>query len=438
MKELLSHDPLLLIGLITIVGFYFGSLARRIRLPSLIGYMVLGVLLGPSLMGWFHEANLHALSWITEVALGLVAFGIGAELSLRSLRKLGGGIVSIIFAESFTAFIVVTLCVYLVTRSWPLALLFGGVAPASAPAGTVAVIQEFRARGSLTKALYAVVGFDDGLAILIFGFAAAVAKVLLMTKLQLAGVDGGFLLAMKEPAVEVGGSLAIGCGIGFVFNVLVSRLDAGREMLAMTLGVIMVSTALAEHFHCSLILTNMIIGFILVNTRREALVHRVTAPLEDLMPFLFILFFCLAGAHLNVADLPALGLVGVVYIVARTAGLIGGARIGAVFGQVEPKIKKYIGLGILSQAGVAIGLSLIIREKFAELSADPAVAQAVASFRLAYPEVSVVTYDPLQIGSAVITSITATCIVFEIIGPICTKIALEKAGEIPHDKPARS
>lgn len=433
MQDVFSHEPLLLIGLVAVAGFYCGSLAARVRLPSLIGYMVLGVILGPSGLGWFQPPLLHSLSFITEIALGFVAFGIGAELSLKSLRSLGRGIISIILAESFTAFTVVAACVFLVTGSWPLALLFGGVAPASAPAGTVAVIQEYRARGSLTKALYAVVGFDDGLAILIFGLAAALAKVLITAKLQVAGMDGGFLPAMTEPVLEVAGSVLIGGGVGVLFNFLVSRLEAPREMLAITVGAIMISTALAESFHCSLILTNMIIGFILVNTRREALVHRVTAPLEELMPFMFILFFSLAGAHLQIADLPALGLVGVVYIAARTAGLIGGARIGSAFGQVEPKIKKYIGLGILSQAGVAIGLSLIIREKLFELAAQPSVAAAVASFRDAHPEISPVSYDPQHIGAALITTITATCIVFEIIGPICTKIALDRAGEIPHN-----
>jgi Kef-type K+ transport system membrane component KefB len=435
MLDLFHHEPLLLIGLVALVGFYFGGLARRARLPSIIGYMFLGVLLGPSLLGLFDHHNLDQLGFITEIALGFVAFGIGSELSLRALRQLGSGIVAIIFAESFTAFAVVTLAVFAVTRSWPVALLFGGVAPASAPAGTVAVIQEYRAKGNLTKALYAVVGFDDGLAIIIFGFAAALAKVLLVSKLEVAGAGGGFLYAMKEPLVEIAGSLAIGIVTGFLFSALVRKLEAGRDMLILTFGVVMIATALAEHFHCSLILTNMIIGFILVNTRREAFVHRVTEPLQEIMPLLFILFFCLAGAHLKLGDLPSLGVLGVVYILARTAGLIGGARIGSAIGHVEPNIKKYIGLGILSQAGVAIGLSLIVREKLAELAATPEVATAVEAFRAMHLDVSGLHYDPLMIGSAMITTVTATCIVFEIIGPICTKIALERAGEIQTERP---
>ena len=180
-QETFRRQSLLLLGVSAVAGFYFGVLARRLRLPSVIGFMLLGAVLGPSVLELFYEGgeegvgNLQALAFITEVALGFVAFTIGTELRLRSLRALGGGIVSIILAESFMAFVVVMGAVYVLTGSWPMALLFGAVAPASAPAGTVAVIQEYRAAGSLTQALYAVVGFDDGLAIMIFGFAAALA-----------------------------------------------------------------------------------------------------------------------------------------------------------------------------------------------------------------------------------------------------------------------
>lgn len=431
MREIFQHEPLLLVGLVALLGFFFGGWARFVRLPSLIGYMCLGVLLGPSLLGLFDPPGLDQLSFITEVALGFVAFGIGAELSIRALRRLGRGIVAIIFAESFTAFVVVTVAVYLVTRSWPVALLFGGIAPASAPAGTVAVIQEYRAQGKLTKALYAVVGFDDGLAILIFGFAAALARLLLVSRLQVEGMANGLLYAMWEPALEVGGSVLLGCVFGFLFTFLVRRLEAGRDMLIVIFGIVMMATALAEHFHCSLILTNMIVGFILVNTRREAFVNRVTAPLQEIMPLLFILFFCLAGAHLVLGELRSLGVLGLTYIAARAAGLIGGARLGSRLASVDPVIRKYIGWGILSQAGVAIGLSLIVREKLADLAQLPEVSRAVETFAAAHADASALTYDPLHIGSAIITTVTATCIVFEIIGPVCTKIALQKAGEIP-------
>jgi len=405
---------LTLLGVVTIAGFYMGRTVRIIKLPSLIGYMVLGVILGPSLLHLLSEPAMEHLSFITEIALGFVAFGIGAELSLSTLKRLGPGIISIILAESFAAFFVVTGAVYFLTYDLPLSLIFGAMAPASAPAGTVAVIQECKAKGSLTKALYAVVGFDDGLAIIIFGFAAAFAKNLLVA--EATGYNGDILPAMWLPLKEIGLSILVGGVIGFAFCQMVRKLQSSRDILIVIFGTVLLATGLSIRWHLSLIMTNMVVGFVLVNTRREALVHRVMAPLLEIMPLLFILFFCLAGAHLELSTLPALGTLGVVYIIARSVGLIGGARIGSMIGHVDDKIKRYIGLGILSQAGVAIGLSLIVKHEFGLLDAKYNIPHA------------------LTIGAVVLTTITATCIFFEVIGPILTKVALSRAGEIPRDE----
>ena len=410
----LHISGLTLIGASTIIAFYVGRLARLAKLPSLIGYMIVGVILGPSVLHLFDEASMERLSFITEIALGFVAFSIGSELNISTLKRLGGGIISIILAESFGAFFIVVLAVYALTRDLPLALIFGSMAPASAPAGTVAVIQECRAKGSLTTTLYAVVGFDDGLAIIIFGFAAALAKTLLIT--EASGAAEGILGALLAPAKEIGLSFVVGGAAGLLFYRLVRKLQSARDILIVVFGVILICTGLSIRWHLSLILTNMVVGFVLANARHESLLHRVTAPLLEVMPLLFVLFFCLAGAHLQLAALPALGAVGIVYVLGRSAGLIGGARIGALLGHVEDKVKKYVGLGILSQAGVAIGLSLIVKHEFTQLDVRYNAPHALA------------------IGSSVLATITATCIFFEIIGPILTKVALKRAGEIPDVK----
>jgi hypothetical protein len=303
---------------------------------------------------------------------------------------------------------------YLLTRDLPLSLIFGSMAPASAPAGTVAVIQECKAKGSLTKTLYAVVGFDDGLAIIIFGFAAALAKNLLID--EASGTSEGIMMALLDPAKEIGLSFIVGGVTGLLFFHLVRKLQSARDILIIVFGFILICTGLSIRWHLSLILTNMVVGFVMANSRHESLLNRVTSPLMEVMPLLFVLFFCLAGAHLEISSLPSLGIVGLVYILGRSAGLIGGARLGAMFGHVEDKVKKYVGLGILSQAGVAIGLSLIIKHELTQLHDKYNLQHA------------------LDIGSSVLATITATCIFFEIVGPILTKIALKKAGEIPESE----
>jgi len=438
MSPVFQQEPLIVIGLAAVIAFYCGALARRLRLPSIIGFMILGVIFGPSGMRLLETELLDHLSFITEISLGFVAFAIGAELSMRSLRSLGRGIISIILAESFGAFAAVALAVYLLTRSWPVAVLFGAVAPASAPAGTVAVIQEYRARGPLTKALYAVVGFDDGLAILIFGFAAALSRALLFETLGLAGGGEGLLNAMRQPVGELTLSIVVGTLLGVIFLIVVRRLEAPRDMLIMIFGFVVFTTGVAEKFHFSLILTNMTIGFILVNLGSEPLTRRVTAPLHDVMPLVFLLFFTLAGAHLRIDQLPRLGILGLVYIAGRSAGLIGGARLGAMIGHVPVAVRRYVGLGILSQAGVAIGLSLIVHQDMTELMQQSQVRHAVAEFARSHPGISPNLFDPLHIAGILITTITATCIFFEIVGPILTRFALLRAGEISTEAPRPS
>lgn len=415
-------NDLTLIGVTIVLAYYMGHLAKKIKLPSLIGYMIVGVLLGSSVLGNFsilgHFADLGHLSedmitelgFITEIALGFVALSIGMELSMSSLKRQGIGIVSIILAESFAAFLVVLIAVYALTRDLPMSLIFAAMAPASAPAGTVAVIHECKASGSLTKALYAVVGFDDGLAIVIFGFAAAVAKSLLVS--EASGVGASILPGMIEAFKEIILSVVVGTILGFIFSNMVRFVRDKRDMIVLSFGAILVAIGCSNQWHLSLILTNMVIGFVLINTRKEELVEKVASQLMIVMPLLFILFFSLAGAHLKIGELSSLGWVGVVYIIARTVGLIGGSRLGGLIGNVEDKVKKYVGLGILSQAGVAIGLALIVKHEFASIGSEHAD----------------------KIGVAVITTITATCIFFELIGPILTKIALTKAGEINVEK----
>ncbi len=400
-----SQFPLLLVaGLMMLLAFYMGKLMRLVKLPSLIGYMVCGVLLGPSVVNFISEPVQGSLSFITDIALSFVAVSIGLELSLSALKRQGSGIITVIFAESLLAFIVVMGAVYALTGDLPLALVFGAVAPASAPAGTVAIIQEFKAKGKLTEALYAVVGFDDGLGIIIFGFASAIAQSLLHTEM------GGAMhiwTVILEPLKEVAFSVLIGTGMGFLFGILVKRLREKVDVLILLFAQVFIIAGLCTTLGLSEILTNMIFGIIIVNTQSSKVIHSLKSQLESFMPLMFVLFFTLAGANLHLNALPSLGILGGVYILGRTTGLMGGAYIGSVLGRMESTIRKYLGMGILSQAGVAIGLSLVVKQEFTPISAHGA-----------------------SIGVMVITTVTATSIFFEIIGPVLTKIGLTKAGEI--------
>ncbi len=411
------HIPVyIVLGTTIVISFFSGRLSKKIRLPMIIGYMIFGVFLGPSFLNILNDELQAGLSFITELALGFVALSIGLELHLSSLKKLGPGIISIILAESFFAFFVVTLAVLALTKNAPMALIFGSIAPASAPAGTVAVIKEFRAKGSLTKALYAVVGFDDGLGIMIFGFAAAISRHLLLQ--QTTQREENMLFVLLEPVKEIALSLFFGMLLAALFCLIVRRLKSSNDIFIHLFGFILIMTGLSQALHLSLILTNMTAGMVIINTQKHALVEHINKELPRFMPLLFILFFTLAGANLHITALPSLGLLGVVYIFSRSFGLITGSLLGGVLGHVEKKIKKWLGLGILSQAGVAIGLALIVKHDFHGIG------------RVVNPDSAAPLTSGDQLGTIVLTTVTATCIVFEMIGPILTKFALQKAGEI--------
>ncbi len=410
----ISISALALVGGAVIASFYLGSLAGKVRLPALIGYMLAGLLLGPSLLDIFTQSFVKQLSFLTEAGLGFVAFSIGSELNIASLKRLGFGLIFIIVCESFVSFFFVGLAIYLYTGDPALSIILGAMAPASAPAGTVAVIQELKAEGDLTKALYAVVGFDDGLAVIIFGFAAALAKSFLLAE---SGSGNAFLLSdLGPPIFEIFSSVLLGGLVGFFFCQMISRLQNPREILIIIFGTVLVSCGIASYFHLSFILTNMVSGFFLANYRGSHLVQRARNPLMEIMPLNFVLFFFLAGAHMNIAFLPLTGLIGLVYIAARSLGKITGAWLGAVAGKIDNKIRKFLGLGILSQAGVAIGLALVVKQDFGQIASQHNLPHAAV------------------IGTIVLTSITATSFFFEIIGPICTRFALIKAGEAFSEK----
>jgi hypothetical protein len=188
---------------------------------------------------------------------------------------------------------------------------------------------------------------------------------------------------------------------------LARRLKSASDLFILSTGAVFIVVGSAELFSMSLILSSMVVGIVTVNALPHRVSENIRSGISGIMPLLFVLFFVLAGGNLHVTAIPALGLIGLVYILGRSAGLVSGAWLGATVGRAEPVIKKYLGLGILSQAGVAIGLALAVKQEFTPLGELGA-----------------------EIGAAVITTITATSIFFELIGPILTKHALQKAGEI--------
>lgn len=391
---------LFFISIAIIFGFIGGKVVHRLKLPGVVGYLIAGLILGPSFLSVFSPPLLDKLEVFSGFALSLIAFVIGSEMKLSGLREMGKGIWAITILESFGAFLLVMAGVYLLTGRLFWALIFGAMAPASAPAGTVAVLQEYRAKGRLTNALYAVVGLDDGLAIMIFAVAVALGKLVLSG----GAVSPGTLL--KGPMVEIIGSIILGAFAGLVTGYSTRKIHAADSVLAVSLAGILICAAVATYLHFSLILANLSLGMVFVNVFPAAN-QKAYRMLQSISLPVYIIFFFVAGASLQIGLLPGMGILGLVYVLCRTGGLVGGAFVGATVSKQGPIIRRYLGLGILSQAGVAIGLSVLAAGEF-EMLGEEGQSLAVA----------------------VVNTIAATTILFEIIGPIGTRFAISKAGEI--------
>jgi len=397
----MAAEPWLLVGISVVLGYLVGKLAAKFRLPEVVGYIIGGLVLGPSLVNLLSLEVLDRMGLVSDLALALVAFTIGTELTFKLVKRLGAGLFVVILSESFGAFLVVGTGVYLLTRDLALALIFAALAPASAPAGTVVVLQEYKAKGPLTSSLLAVVGLDDALAVMIYAFAASIAKMLLAHESSVS-----FVHLAEGPLLDVFGAVALGAFIGTVLAFAVRKAHGTGDMLSMVLGGMLICAGLSNLLGVSLILSNLVVGAVVANVSPRR-VRRAFGAVQNITPPIYILFFVLAGAHLQLRLLPSIGVLGLVYLVARSAGLVGGAFVGATISRMESTIRKYLGLGILSQAGVAVGLALMAGKDFGDMGAEGA-----------------------QLALLAINTIAATTIVFEIVGPIMTKIAITRAGEV--------
>lgn len=399
---------LVVVGLVLFFGVFAGRLTRKVRLPALMGFMLLGVLFGPSLLGILNHEMMADLEFVTELALGMVALTIGLELNLMVLKQTGRSLLLIVLWESLLTFTAVTTVLFLITRQAPLSIMFGAVAVTTAPAGKVAVIQENNARGPLTRALLAVVGFDDAMAIIVFGFALAATKYLLAMEYGLGELS--ILRSLATPIIEIGLSLAIGAALGLLIGLLTRRLGKTRDVFVLSVASVFLIAGAASIAPISLVLTAMTMGMVITNTQPRDIMEQIGSNITEIMPFMFVLFFGLAGAHLDLGALPRLGLIGVGYIAARSFGKIVGCWIGAKRGGADTTISRYLGIGILSQAGLAIGLALIALQELSPLGPE---GEALAR--------------------TVIVTITATSVFFELIGPALTKFSLTHAGETNPD-----
>ena len=393
---------LFLLGLALFGGTIGGRLFQKLRIPQVVGYVSLGILIGESGFKMVDLHTLKALEPFSYFALGLVGFMIGGELKRDVLRKYGKQFVNILLFEGVTAFFAVTISVGFIGGllfgdwrfSWAIGLLLGAIASATAPAATTAVLKEYKTRGPLTRTVLGIVALDDALALLLFAVASSLAASISGTAHQ------SLVWTFINPLYEISGSVVVGIIGGSVLNKLLRKYSEDERLLAFSIGIVLLITGIAIAIHVDMLLAAMTMGVVVANfTPLKS--KDVFKLVEAFTPPIYVLFFVLVGAKLNIRymTLPIIALSGI-YLLSRSLGKSIGASFGARISGAARSVQKYLPFCLFSQAGVAIGLSILASN-----------------------------YFPGKIGNAIVVIVTATAFVLEIVGPAFVKIAVTKAKE---------
>lgn len=398
--ESLHHaGPLLLLAIVLLAGSLFGALARRVRLPGITGQIIGGVLIGRTGLDLFSEESIAGLEPMTEIALGLIAVTVGAHLHIGRLSNAVRRLFYLLIAEStITPLLVFGAAYWLGGAPFELSLLFGAVSIATAPATIVALVRETRSKGVFVKTLIAAVALNNTACIVVF----EVCRALIGTDFQL-GSDA--LLDTEGAIAQLVAPVLLGALAAFALD-RITRIALGAERLATAAVVALVLTSgLATALGISPMLACLVLGAVQTNIVRSR-THLVDSVFDDFEPAILTVFFTLAGMHLDFQHLEQASILVVLYFLARVAGKLISADLALRAAHATDAVRRNLGLALVPQAGVAVGLVLLIQE-------DPRFDEVAGLF-----------------AAVVLTVVTLN----EIIGPVLTRLALHRAGEVGRDR----
>ena len=399
-----------------LAGLLLSRLAKIVKLPAVTAYLISGVLIGPFVLGalgipgiGITSKQIEGFGLISDLALGFIAFSMGNEFRLSQLKKIGKQATVIGVLQALITTVVVDIALIALhfampnTLSIPAAIVLASVATATAPAATLMVVKQYKAKGPVTDVLLPVVALDDAVGLVVFAISFGIAR-----SMGTAGVSP--LAIILEPLIEIVLSLLLGFVMGLLFTLCEKYFHSRSKRMAVSVTFVMMTVAISSlkfevggiHIAFSSLLACMMLGTVFCN---------ICEVSEDLMdradrwttPVL-ILFFVISGAELDLSvfTAPSVVIVGMVYIIARSLGKYYGANISARMTKSDPNIVKYLGITLLPQAGVSLGMAL----KSMELGSDGTIVRNITLFAV---------------------------LIYEIVGPFLTKIALTKAGDIKEE-----
>ncbi len=386
---------LLSLSIILLVGFLLTRLTKLAKLPNVTGYILAGVLIGPYVTNLIPHDIVDGMGFVSDIALAFIAFSVGRFFKKEIFLKTGMGIIVITLLESLLAGIFVTLGLrYLFSLDWDFCLLLGAIATATAPASTMATIRQYHARGKFVNILLQVIALDDAVCLLVFSIAAAVVNADLKTGLPISAL----LLPIAYNIL----ALVIGALSGILLSKLMTPNRSEDNRLILTIALLLGIAGLCAAVDISPLLACMLFGMVYINRTRDNDLYR---QVERFTPPILSIFFIVSGMNLDIRSFAGLGVIGVCYFLIRIAGKYVGAYIGCAWAGTSRKIRNYLGMALVPQAGVAIGLAFLGRRMLSD-----------------------------DLGKMLLSIILSSSVLYELIGPASAKIALVRTGAIKKDQ----
>lgn len=384
------------LGVILLLALLAGHVVKFLRVPEVTGYILAGILLGPSGANLITHKSLDSLQVFSEVALGLILFAIGSVFEVARFRRVGRRVVMLTAVESLLVATVVAGGLLLAGQPLPIALLLGVIAMETAAASTLMVMRECNARGPLTETLSGIIALNN--IFCLAGFLVVAAGFDLYRLAADTGLHWSVIYHSLYPlAWQLTGSVALGFLVGLLLASWAVKVVEHGEMLILLVGAILLAVGVAQMLDLSPLIATLAVGATMVNLSSES--RRLFGALAKTDPPLYAIFFVIAGADLNLRLLPSLGVIGAIYVLGRGAGKVAGAALAARRIDTEPVVRRFLGYAMLSQAGLAVGLLLAVNRRFPELA------------------------------PVITTVVLAAVTIFELIGPVSARFALVKSGE---------
>ncbi len=395
-----SAQVVLSLAVMLFAGFLMTRLTKLARLPNVTGYILAGVLIGPYLLNLIPQNVIQGMDFVTDVALAFIAFGVGKYFRLSRLRQNGRKVLILTVFEALTAALLIFLVMAFVFRlSIPFSLLLGAIGSATAPASTIMTIRQYKAKGEFVDVLLQIVALDDAVALLAFSVCAAVAQ----------GMESGGDIRVQTVVLPILYNLlalVVGALAGWLLHWLVGENRSSQHRLVLVAGMLLAITGMCSALDISPLLACMVMGAVYINVSGN---KKVFKQVNGFTPPIQLLFFVLSGMRMDLTALKAAGLIGVVYFLVRILGKYAGAWLGAVLGKAGTPIRRYMGLALIPQAGVSIGLAVL--------------GQRIL---------------PTESGVLLSTIILSSGVLYEMIGPACAKAAIFLSGSVPKAEPPES